>query len=116
MTTTIQNLAPIVPFIEPTEPLQLDAIFNPILEPQQTNRINQQDRKGKSVSTTTGTPSQTSRSSNVEHTRTPSEEEIILEKARRELEDKISELNKLKNQLAETEHRARELESKIPAS
>ncbi|EGF97962.1 uncharacterized protein MELLADRAFT_76144 [Melampsora larici-populina 98AG31] len=116
MTTTIQNLAPIVPFIEPTEPLQLDAIFSPIYETQQTNRISQ-DRKGKSVSNpgSTGTQSQ-SRSSNVEHTRSPSEEEIILEKTRRELEDKISELNKLKNQLAETEHRARELESKIPAS
>ncbi|KAH9817592.1 hypothetical protein DFH28DRAFT_1124243 [Melampsora americana] len=112
MTTTIQNLAPIVPFIEPSEPLQLDAIFNPIHETQPTNRINQ-DRKGKSISTPTGTSSQ-SRSTNVDHTRTPSEEEIILEKTRRELEDKISELNKLKNQLAETEHRARELESKIP--
>lgn len=117
MTSTIQNLAPIMPFIEPTEPLEPSAIFE-LAQNGSSKSSNQhakrlsQDRKGKAP---ISGASQTTRTNPVEHARTASQDEALLDKTRRELEDKISELNKLKNQLAETEHRARQLESQIPA-
>ncbi|POW19597.1 hypothetical protein PSHT_04473 [Puccinia striiformis] len=47
------------------------------------------------------------------HCREASKEEAVIEQTRKDLEQKISELNQLKNQLAETEQRERELASRI---
>ncbi|WAQ89257.1 hypothetical protein PtA15_10A681 [Puccinia triticina] len=118
-----QNLAPIMPFIEPIEPIELPSVFGlqtSAINPTSTDcpsRLGQAPQnptawKGKANATSTNSSNQSTQAAD-KHRRTASEEEAVIEKTRMELEQKISELNQLKNQLAQTEQRERELASRI---
>lgn len=106
--SSIQNLAPIMPFIEPIDPIELPSVFD--LE----TANNPPGWKGKTSASNVSSPNKPLNDlTDTKHLRKPSEEEILLEKTRMELEQKIGELNQLKNQLAQTEQRERELASRI---
>ncbi|KAI7948968.1 hypothetical protein MJO29_010633 [Puccinia striiformis f. sp. tritici] len=117
MSSTTQNLAPIMPFIEPIDPIELPSVFD--LQNSTTNQ---------SASGTANCPSnidQAQQNPNAwkgkanhaqaadKHRREASKDEAVIEQTRKDLEQKISELNQLKNQLAQTEQRERELASRI---
>ncbi|EFP75284.1 hypothetical protein PGTUg99_025000 [Puccinia graminis f. sp. tritici] len=125
--SSTQNLAPIMPFIEPIEPIELPSVFD--LQASTTNQgsgsaatdppsnIDQSQKnptawKGKANATNINPSDQYAQAAD-KHRRAASQEEAVIEKTRMELEEKISELNQLKNQLAQTEQRERELASRI---
>ncbi|MBW0532226.1 hypothetical protein O181_071941 [Austropuccinia psidii MF-1] len=109
-----QNLAPIMPFIEPTQPIELPLIF----EFQSSNQ-NQSSFKNHIHSNSKFNPIQSNHiqtQDSLDHeSGNTSEEEAMLERTRMDLERKLGELAKLKKQLAQTEKRERELASRIVA-
>jgi len=121
MSSTTQNLAPIMPFIEPIEPIELPSVFG--LQTSTTNQtpadtadsstnLNQSQQNPTTWKGKANTPPQNDETQ-ATHRRAASEEEAVIEKTRMELERKITELNQLKDQLAQTEQRERELASRV---
>lgn len=119
-----------MPFIQPIEPIELPFVFdlqNSILDQNSShearlssdptpNSINYPSTQSNSNNNWKGKAIVENHASNNQstgyHRKNTSQEEAVIEKTRMELERKIGELNQLKNQLAQTEKRERELASR----